>query len=354
MIQALLRAGIGRRHRAWLRQAARTLVSVFLSGAVSELFGLHEAPWALITAAIVTSSSVTGTWTAGRDQIVGTLIGAVAGAAAIGLELLGYPKMPVFWVVLAPLALLAAARPTLRLTCVTLVVVFLFPSPGSPFARPVDRVFAILTGALVSLVVSFVVFRSRAREQAFGAAREMLGVLRQLLAEVMTGRGPASSRDALNDASITALRQLADAVIEARREHVSALEQADPLLVRLVPMLRRLQSDVLFVTRAMDELPDAVALRGTLASASQALTDVFDGLARRCAAIENGRPGIEAPGDGAAEIANLDDTLASLGDTAGVPLRFTLQMLRRDLDDMETAILQDAQEGGGSLPARAA
>ena len=351
MIAALLRAGVGRQHRAWLRQAARTLVSVFLSGAVSGLFGLREAPWALITAAIVTSSSVTGTWTAGRDQIVGTLIGAVAGAAAIGLTLLGYPKMPVFWVILAPLALLAAARPTLRLTCVTLVVVFLFPSPGHAFDRPVDRVAAILTGALVSLVVSFVVFRSRAREQAFGAAREMLGVLRRLLAEVMSASGPAASRDALNDAAIAALRSLADAVIEARREHVSALERVDPLLVRLVPMLRRLQSDVLFVTRAIDELPDASGLRETLACASQALTEVFDGLARRCAAIETGRRSVEAPGDGAAEIANLDDTLASLGDTAGVPLRFTLQMLRRDLEDMENAVLQDGQELQAADPA---
>ena len=343
---------VSQQHRAWLRQAARTLVSVFLSAAVSQLFGLREAPWALITAAIVTSSSVTGTWAAGRDQITGTLIGAAAGAAAIGLELLHYPRMPVFWIILAPLALLAAARPTLRLTCVTLVVVFLFPSPGRPFDRPVDRVAAILTGALVSLAVSYVVFRSRARAQAFGSAREMLGVLRQLLQEVMSGRGPAASRDILNDAAIAALRSLGDAVIEARREHVSTLEQADPLLVRLVPMLRRLQSDVLFVTRAMDELPDANQLRDTLASASQALTVVFDGLARRCQAIEQGVRSVQAPGDGAAEIANLDDTLTSLGDTAGVPLRFTLQMLRRDLDDMETAILQDGQEGATGVPAR--
>ncbi len=324
-----------------------------LSDAVSQLLGLREAPWALITAAIVTSSSVTGTWTAGRDQITGTLIGAVAGAAAIVLELLGYPRMPVFWAILAPLALLAAARPTLRLTCVTLVVVFLFPSPGHPFDRPVDRVAAILTGALVSLLVSFVVFRSRARAQAFGSAREMLGVLRQLLAEVMSGRGPASSRDVLNDAAVAALRQLAEAVLEARREHVSALEQADPLLVRLVPMLRRLQSDVLFVTRAVDELPDPSRLQDTLACASQALTEVFDGLARRCQAIEQGGRSVKAPGDAAAEIANLDDTLASLGDTAGVPLRFTLQMLRRDLDDMEIAILQDGQEAAAGVPIKA-
>ena len=337
-------AALSREHRAWLRQAARTLASVFLSDVVARLCGLNEAGWALITAAIVTSTSVTSTWTAGRDQIVGTLIGAVAGTAAIGLSLLGYPKMPVFALMLVPLALLAAARPSLRLTCVTLVVVFLFPSPGNPFERPFDRVCAILIGAAVSLLVSYLVFRSRARASAFAAASAMLEALRQLLQEVMSGSGPATSRDLLGETATSALRTLADAVIEARREHVSALELSDPLLVRLVPMLRRLQSDVLFVSRAMDELPDAHSLSATLRPASDALVQVFDGLRRRCDAIAHGTGHADAPGEAVAEIMTLDDRLASLGDTAGVPLRFTLQMLRRDLDDVEAAIELDAAQ----------
>ncbi len=320
---------------------------MFLSGGIAVLCGLNGAPWALITAAIVTSNSITGTWTAGRDQIVGTLIGAAAGTAAIGLTLLGWPRIPVFVLMLAPLALLAAARPSLRLTCVTLVVVFLFPSPGSPFERPFDRVVAILIGAGVSLLVSYLVFRSRARPDAFSQASTMLGALRKLLLEVMsnTGAAPpgaAASRDLLNEAASSALRALADAVAEARREHVGALEQSDPLLVRLVPMVRRLQSDVLFVSRAMDELPDANALVGALKPASYALAEVFDGLRRRCNAVALGTPDAGVIEEVESEIATLDDTLASLGDTAGVPLRFTLQMLRRDLDDMKTAIELEA------------
>ena len=332
-------------HRAWLRQAVRTLVSVFLSDLVARLFGLGEAGWALITAAIVTSSSVAGTWTAGRDQIVGTLIGAVAGIVAIELSLHGLPKMPVFAAMLVPLALLAAARPSLRLTCVTLVVVFLFPSASNnPFERPFDRVAAILIGAGVSLVVSYAVFRSRARAGAFQAAASMLGTLAELLDDVLSARGRAGSRDGLIDSATTALRALADAVIEARREHVTALERSDPLLVRLVPMLRRLQSDVLFVTRALDEMDGSSVLAGTLQPARQALAHVFDGLRRRCDAEANGQHYGGLAAEAAAEIATLDQTLASLGDTAGVPLRFTLQMLRRDLDDMEAAIEQEGRK----------
>ena len=257
--------------------------------------------------------------------------------------------MPVFAIMLALLALLAAARPTMRLTCVTLIVVFLFPSPGNPFERPFDRVLAILIGACASLAVSYLVFRPRARANAFAAAATMLTALRELLREVLASSGPPASRDTLNENASSALRCLADAVIEARREHVSTLERSDPLLVRLLPMLRRLQSDVLFVTRAIDELPDMQALSRSLQPASQALEHVLDGLRRRCEAIAHGEHDDAtvkegAATAGAAEIAALDATLAELGDVAGVPLRFTLQMLRRDLDDMETAIAQD-QDG---------
>jgi uncharacterized membrane protein YccC len=335
-------AALSRQHHSWLRQAARTLVSVFLSDLVARLCGLGEPYWALITAVIVTSNSITSTWAAGRDQIVGTLIGALAGTAAIALTLMGLPKAPVFVAMLVPLALLAAAKPTLRLTCVTLIVVFLFPSPGNPFQRPFDRVAAILIGAGTSLLVSYLVFRSRARATAFAAAASMLSVLEQLLREVMSGSGPAASRDSLAEAATSALRTLAEAVTEARREHVSALEVSDPLLVRLMPMLRRLQSDVLFVTRAMDELPDAQAAAETLRPTMTALAGVFEGLRRRCDAISRNEPHENDSDEAVAEIATLDQTLASLGDIAGVPLRFTLQMLRRDLDDVENAIEQDS------------
>jgi uncharacterized membrane protein YccC len=339
-------AAVSPQHRAWLRQAARTLASVFLSDLVARAFGLGEPYWALITAVIVTSNSFTSTWAAGRDQIVGTLIGAAAGAVAIGLTLLGFAKTPVFVLMLVPLTLLAAARPTLRLTCVTLIVVFLFPSPGNPFARPFDRVSAILIGAGTSLLVSYLVFRPRARRTAFAAASSMLSALEELLREVMSGSGPAS-RDTLMETATAALRALGDAVIEARREHVSALELSDPLLVRLVPMLRRLQSDVLFVTRAMDEVPDARAASETLRPAATALAEVFEGLRRRCDAIAQDAPGADEAREVACEIMTLDESLASLGDIAGVPLRFTLQMLRRDLDDMENAIEQDREQDRG-------
>ena len=158
-----------------------------------------------------------------------------------------------FSVLLVPLALLAAFKPNLRLAGVTLVVVFLFPAQGGAFSRPVDRVLAILVGAVVSLAGSYLVFRTRARQLAFKAASDMLATVDATQAAVLTRRVAMDEVERLNDRSNDALRALVAAIAEANRERFAVVERHDPLMERLVPMLRRLQSDVLFVARALGE-----------------------------------------------------------------------------------------------------
>ena len=331
-------ATIGNRIRGWtpeLRQAVRTLVSVFLSDVVAHALHLREPYWALITAVIVTQARISSTLEAGRDQIIGTLVGAMAGAAAIALWLAGFPKLPVFAGLLVPLALLAAFKPNLRLAGVTLVVVFLFPGQGGAFNRPVDRVLAILVGAVVSLAVSFLVFRTHARRLAFDAASDMLGAVEATQGAVLTRHVPMSEVERLNDASSEALRALAAAIAEANREHFAVVERHDPLMVRLVPMLRRLQSDVLFVARAMDE--SAASDRPpALQQVSASITAAFRSL--QAALGEEARSGTHDAGRLALDARALSDRLRELGDAAGPLARFTLQMLNRDIADVAAAL----------------
>jgi len=322
-----------------IRQAIRILVSVFLSDVVARGLHLREPYWALITAVIVTQARISSTLEAGRDQILGTLIGAVAGACAIALALSGLPKLPVFAVLLVPLALLAAFKPNLRLAGVTLVVTFLFPAQGSPFSRPVDRVLAILVGASVSLLVSYLVFHSRARRQAFQAASDMLRTLDDSQSHVLTRQLDIAEVERLNEVSTDSLKTLVAAIAEARRERLTSLEQHEPLMVRLVPMLRRLQSDMLFVARAVNDTthggpgvpPDA-----SLAPVSAAITTAIEAL-RTALEDEAGNQRHE-PGEALLESQRLSAMLEQLGDAAGPLPRFTLQMLSRDIDDMATAL----------------
>ena len=246
------------RHRlaGWspeLRQSVRTLVSVLLSDLVAHVLHLREPYWALVTAVIVTQARISSTLEAGRDQIVGTLIGAAAGAVAIALQLYGLPRLPVFTALMVPIAVLGAFKPNLRLAGVALVVTFLFPSSGGPFDRPVDRVLAILVGAAASLLVSFLVFHARARALAFGAAADMLATLDAIRDRVLAAAVEPAELERLNDEATEALRCLVAAIAEAKRERLTAVAQHEPLMLRLVPMLRRLQSDMLFVARAVHE-----------------------------------------------------------------------------------------------------
>ena len=132
------------------------LAACALAYGAARLIGLSEDYWALVTAVVVTQPALPATLTAGRDRALATLIGALVGLAVIAAGQWGASTLALFWVALVPLAILTAMKPTLRLSCVTLVIVVLVPAPGNPFARPFERVLEILVGVLASIVVSAV------------------------------------------------------------------------------------------------------------------------------------------------------------------------------------------------------
>lgn len=350
-------AGVSRYHllnrlRSWtpeLRQTVRTLVSVFMSDVVARGLHLHEPAWALITAVIVTQARVSSSLEAGRDQILGTLIGAFAGAIAIALALAGLPRVPLFAALMVPLAVLAAFKPNLRLAGVTLVVVFLFPAQGGAFSRPVDRVLAILVGAAVSLAVSYAVFRSRSRTQAFEAASTMLAALDDTQRQALVHRLPVPELERLNDASSELLKGLVTSILEARRERLGSIERHEPLMVRLAPMLRRLQSDVLFVARAVNETavttphPDRDApLVPRLSAVADAISAALQAL--RTAMQDEADNNSHAHDQAVREADRLIAVIGRLGDEAGPLPRFTLQMLSRDISEAALALRPETDD----------
>ena len=130
---------------------------------LAALVGLPDRFWAMVTAIVVMQPALDATLSAGRDRILRTMLGALAGLGVIEAARHGWPLFGMFWVALLPLAILTALWPNLRLGCITLVVVVLVPSTGGlSFARPLDRVVEILLGTLVSIVVSVVIFSGRA------------------------------------------------------------------------------------------------------------------------------------------------------------------------------------------------
>ena len=153
-----------RHARLW--QAIRILGACALSLAGTRLLRLPEGYWAVITAIVVTQADLSSTLQAGRDRILGTVIGAIVGALVIGAGGEGpLSTAALFWIALTPLAILTAIKPNLRLSCVTLVVVVLVPA-ASTWHRPLDRVIAILVGTLASILVSAIVFPAKPLRRA--------------------------------------------------------------------------------------------------------------------------------------------------------------------------------------------
>ena len=114
--------------------------------------------WALITVIAVMQPDLTHTMDAGRNRVIATVVGAAVGLLLIFLRLRGLPEIPLFVAAMLPLGLLTGIRPNLRLSCTTLIVVFLLPGGSDPYGRALFRVLDILAGVVACLAVSLVVY----------------------------------------------------------------------------------------------------------------------------------------------------------------------------------------------------
>ena len=141
------------------RQAIRLLAACALAGVPTTLLNIPDWYWSLITVVAVMQPDLHHTLTSGRDRMIATLIGAAVGLLLIYLRLQGLPGLPLFVSAMLPLGLLTGMRPNLRLSCTTLIVVFLIPSGSDPYGRALFRVVDILAGVLACIAVSLTIFR---------------------------------------------------------------------------------------------------------------------------------------------------------------------------------------------------
>ena len=246
------------------RRFGRTLSGCVLSYGAARLAGLPEGYWALITTMIVvTQPSLTQAITTARDQIIGACIGGIVGGIGLVVMDRGIEPLTVFSVALLPLAALAAARPGLRLACVTLVIVVLVPGDGgSAFVRPAHRVAEILIGAAAAFVAT-VMWPNRALKGAHRNARECLETLAQMIEHKLAFSRDDAQMARLEQRSLAAQTALADALQEAGREHVFVpiLRGSSDAIDKVPPFLSRLHRDVLVFGQALahtcvgDEVP---------------------------------------------------------------------------------------------------
>ncbi|NHO32421.1 FUSC family protein [Acetobacter fallax] len=306
-----------------VRQAIRVLVAIGVSEILSQLLRLQDPAWALITAAVVTQTTIGETVSNGQSQILGALIGGAASLIAISLHQLGLPGEAALWSALIPLAALAAWRPQTRLGLVTVLIAMLFPSDNSPFFVPIQRVICVLAGVIVSMVVSFAVLHEQTRRDAFRLAAAMIRGIGSILDGAAHHNIGWHDIQSLDDTCATCLRRIAANVGEARRERWTSLEKRDPMLAALPQALQQLQTDAMVFARAalaspVHDAQDAQTLVRGLVSA-------LEQIARGCDEQAQGRqPADDYTREALAAIPH-DDI------TAAPEWRFILRILRSDM-----------------------
>jgi uncharacterized membrane protein YgaE (UPF0421/DUF939 family) len=338
------------RHRTELRLSLRMTVAGLLSFAVAHLFGVTQSYWAVLTAVIVTQSSIGGSLKATLDRFVSTLGGAVWGVAVT----FAIPRSGVASTALAlgaaliPLSLLVAFRPSYRVAPVTAVIVLLgHTAPGGVIDTALDRVFEIGLGGVVALAVALTVSPVRAQKALYAAAGNALAPMADQVAAVLGGVSAVldqSSVIRLHDRIRAAIEAATLTAAEAARERRSYMSDA-PDLEPLVRTLRRISHDLVIIARTLaSPLPEPV--RGRLAEAASALGAAFAAtITALRAALTTGaappaRESVDAAFTGYAEAMSglrKDGLTRALGD-ADVErvfgLYFGLEELRRNLDEL--------------------
>jgi len=348
-------AGWLRSRKVELGLGVRVTVAAMGALAIALALGLKLPLWAVLTSIIVTQMSVGRSLKATRDYLIGTVGGALYGAAvAILIPHNGEGALlAVLVLAVAPLAFIAALNPSLNVATITAIIVLLLPimSHADVIDSAIDRVLEVTVGALTGLLVSFVVLPSRAHSQVRASASHVLELMASALNELLSGLTRGRDSDALHnlqDGIGAALVGLNAIGTEAERERAARLSTG-PDTGPLLRTVLRLRHDLVMIGRA-SVVPLPADLQRRLVSPLKRVSDaIVDYLKAAAASLRTAKlpPAISsvqaALRDYAAEVA----AVRSEGLTRGVPgdvaerffaLGFSLEQMRQNLKDLERCV----------------
>ena len=328
------------RRRAELRLGIRTTIAGLASFAAAHALGLPQGYWAVFTAVLVIQTSVGGSFKAALDRLIGTLSGAVYGAAVAILV----PHTDVFMlgaalaISLLPLALLAAFYPNFRAAPLTAIILLLGNTGLSegPALAAFDRTVEVTLGGIVGVAVSMIVLPARGHsvmgEEAKNVADRLAALAADLFAGLLDGLDPAriSARHDSIQAGFDKLEAAAQEAERERRALLSGDSDPDPI----PRTLRRVYHDLVLIGRiASEPLPVEARARlaQPLANLSGVIAQFLTGVGHAFA--ERGPPPDLHAFDSAlgACLAWID---AGLPDGRLVALQFAFEQIRRNLTDL--------------------
>jgi uncharacterized membrane protein YccC len=263
--------------------ALRVTVAAVLALVVAKALDLKMPLWVVLTALIVTQTSLGRSLKTTLDYFLGTLCGAVWGGLVAFVTPGDNPQMllAALALALAPLAFATALDPRWTAAPASAVFVLLVPQllHMSATNSAIERVLEVGLGGLIGLVVSIVFLPASAydvvREKAADALDHMGGAISGLIGGLSTGLDAEASRK-LQLALGPLLGGLQGDATEADRERSvrRGAEDTGPLLRSLL----RLRHDLVMIGRSVGKpLPDALTSSATPSyeAAARALSAYF-------------------------------------------------------------------------------
>src|SRR5260370_29598837 len=245
-----------RDRQAELKLGVRVTLSAVLTLVLGQLLNVTLGLLAVLTAVIVTQTSVGRSLKTTIDYFVGTLGGAVyAGTVAALIPHDGeFALLGVLAIAVAPLVVLAAINSSFNVAPFTAVIVVLAPTitHSTPIESAFYRLIEVALGAVVGLLVSLTVFPARAHALAIEAAARMLDEVAQALQDIFagfTGALDTTSIQPIQERIGQAVARLDVIYAEVKRERMTQVAN-DPDPGPLVRTLLRLRHDLVIVGRA--------------------------------------------------------------------------------------------------------
>lgn len=161
------RLPFGRRLRTGAFLAFKGALGASVAYAIGQALHTEQAFWAAISALAVTQPHYQDTRGAGRDRVLGTVLGGIAGFLGLWLGHSGDPWSFALAVVGVTLVCWAAnVGPAARIAGITAAIVLLVPAEGPRWEIPLYRLGEVVLGTLCALVIGWLVTRLEERVEA--------------------------------------------------------------------------------------------------------------------------------------------------------------------------------------------
>jgi len=286
--------------RTQLALGLRVTVSAVLALFVAQALGLPMPLWSVLTAVIVDQLSVGRSLKTSTNYLLGTVGGSVYGGiiAVLVPHSSEWMLLAVLVLAVAPLALYSASHANMNAVPISAIIVLLMPALSDPVHSAINRVLEVAVGAVVGLLVSFLVLPSSAHRQMRVAAARTLEEMAQTLTLLIRGVLDGMTVDANNrvqDKLGSMLIEL-DILGKEADEERSARLTFGAATAPLRRTLLRLRHDLVFIGRTV-AMPVSDVMRGRVRPLLEDVEATGTVYMRACAAAlreGEGAPSVDA------------------------------------------------------------